>query len=307
MTRKSSVKQSRTALSLSEFLTVRHKEIEKGSDVFQFGPPADRYRAGVEVINPGVTQRQQKRRMGGQDKLAAEETDGIFEKTSQFQLAFCGKAVFRFVQQIEGVFPDPVREIGEGVFSVGTAPHVVHHAAPGELRFRKTPGVVYFFQLIVIVQRIQFEAGISGVRIFGKELFSSDVNSLVESPDVQHVVENIVAGDNTAVFWNCAEGTAAAHIGEIPEKGSPVESRVSVKPQFFRDNIERCGFSGTVSAAENRYRFKVNRLQPPVGKNPEGVKRIIAGVFKAGDIFDFRGFSGKVELSYVHDGLLFHI
>ena len=110
MTRKSSVKQSRTALSLSEFLTVRHKEIEKGSDVFQFGPPADRYRAGVEVINPGITQRQQKRRMGGQDKLAAEETDGIFEKTSQFQLAFCGKAVFRFVQQIEGVFPDPVRE-----------------------------------------------------------------------------------------------------------------------------------------------------------------------------------------------------
>ena len=79
MTRKSSVKQSRTALSLSEFLTVRHKEIEKGSDVFQFGPPADRYRACVEVINPGVTQRQQKRRMGGQDKLAAEETDGIFE------------------------------------------------------------------------------------------------------------------------------------------------------------------------------------------------------------------------------------
>lgn len=24
----------------TEFLTVRHKEIEKGSDVFQFGPPA---------------------------------------------------------------------------------------------------------------------------------------------------------------------------------------------------------------------------------------------------------------------------
>lgn len=99
-------------------------------------------------------------------------------------------------------------------------------------------------------------------------------------------------------------GTAAAHIGEIPEKGSPVESRVSVKPQFFRDNIERCGFSGTVSAAENRYRFKVNRLQPPVGKNPEGVKRIIA-VYLKPEIYLVSADSPESRLSYVHDGLFF--
>ena len=82
-------------------------------------PRTAAYRTGVQIPHLGPGQRQQHRRMGGQDDLAAEIPGGIRQKIPQLQLAGDGKTVLRLIQQIQGVFGDALHKKVHGAFAVG--------------------------------------------------------------------------------------------------------------------------------------------------------------------------------------------
>ena len=90
---------------------MRFKEFLINPHILQFRPFPHTNGEAVKVIYFRAFHGKQKRRMGGDYKLAPEEPRGILDEARKLNLPLGRKAVFRFVQYEQPVFRDFLDEI----------------------------------------------------------------------------------------------------------------------------------------------------------------------------------------------------
>ena len=84
---------------ISKFIFVLKKKFSIGKHTGKLCPWARNRRHGIQIINLCAGKRKQKRRMGGDYKLAAKKTNGIRKKLRKLLLLFRRKTVFRLIKE----------------------------------------------------------------------------------------------------------------------------------------------------------------------------------------------------------------
>ena len=112
------------------------------------------------------------------------------------------------------------------------------------------------------------------LQILVKKLLPFPVNPLIQRPDIQHEVKDVVAGNDPAgrrKICRWARQPKVAAIRVILKKIRSVVGRVPGQPQLLRHHIQGRGLPRSVSPVQNCYRSKIQAFQMPLRQNPEGV------------------------------------
>ena len=208
------------------------------------------------------------------------------------------QAVFRFVQQIEGVLVDGSGKEFQGAFPVGALGHIVHQAALNIAGGAFALGIHHFGKSFVVCQGAQLHGCMPRLCIFFKQCCALLVNALVEFPDTDEMVKHIVAGQNAAAGGQRI-GFPGAQRNIIAKKIRAVVYRAPLHLQRFGDYVQQRGFSAAVSAAENGDGGKSKGPRLPAAEHAEGIIGRIAGaaglgIGKVPEIF-FLGLAGQGE------------
>ncbi len=120
--------------------------------------------------------------MGGNDELTAEKPRRILQEFQQLLLFIGGKAVLRFIEQVEAVFLYFFRKIQKCAFSVGMLPHIVLQAFSDKTRLGAASGQVHLLEPLIILQGLHAEILIFGVQIVFQQFFPLPVDPVVDAP-----------------------------------------------------------------------------------------------------------------------------
>ena len=258
---------------LFKFVSMGLEKIVIQANVGQLGPFFCLYGDRIQIIDPGTPHGQQKGGVGGDDELTAVKTGAVLYETGKLGLPFGGQTVFRLVQQVQGVAADLLGKIAVGVLSVGLTGEILGETAGGEVGAGTVPRVTAMLKLLQILQRSDLKATLPHIVPFVEQLLPLAVNALVESAKIQHIVEYIITGDDTALFRRLlvAVQLRAAEFQIFFEKGRTAEGRSAGKLQLLGDDIENGGLSGAVAAVQKGDGCEIQPLQILEGKDLEGV------------------------------------
>ena len=107
------------------------------------------------------------------------------------------------------------------------------------------------------------------------------VDALVHVPEVQQVVEHVVAGDDPAfgpdIPVKGGGGLRPAQFQICSEEGAAVEHGPPPELQLLPDEVQDGGLAAAVSPAQDGHRLKFQNGDLPVQKDAEGVAAAIAG------------------------------
>src|SRR5699024_4418616 len=117
------------------------------------------------------------------------------------------------------------------------------------------------------------------IQIIFKQLFLLPVDSLVHTPDIEHIVKYIVTCNDPTYLRNRYLCIIITEIQIISEKTGFIKDRIPLQIQFFRNDINSCRFSAPVSSIENGNRCKINSPEMMPGQNLKRIVGIITGTF----------------------------
>jgi hypothetical protein len=110
-------------------------------------------------------------------------------------------------------------------------------------------------------------------------MLSSVGDTLIDGANIEKKIKNVVTGDDAAFPWHAlAVGELIVTSAQIfPHKWRIIKGRGAEKFQFFRNHIEKCGFSRAVSAVEDRNGLKIKSGKHFLRKNLKGIN-ILMGI-----------------------------
>ena len=120
--------------------------------IFQMRPTFHDPGMIIQVDDLCPRERQQEGRMGADDQLVPAVPDRFCEEISQDQLVLRTQAVFRLVQQAQGIHFDLALEMHEGAFPVGPLPQALAGFILNEPAHGFAAGLVNPVQMIQVVQ-----------------------------------------------------------------------------------------------------------------------------------------------------------
>ena len=88
------------------------------------------------------------------------------------------------------------------------------------------------------------------------QFFPFVFNSLIDRPDIQHCIEDIVAGNDPALYRNLLFQRKIAGFCKPFKEPGAVERAEPLQLQRFRDDIQRCAFPAAISTVQDGQRFK---------------------------------------------------
>ena len=111
-----------SAFHLFKFMFMFFKKIKINLRIFQMRPTFHDPGMIIQVDDLCPRECQQEGRVGADDQLIPAVTDGFCQKISQNKLVLRTQAIFRFIQQAQGVHLDLALEMHERTFPVGPFP-----------------------------------------------------------------------------------------------------------------------------------------------------------------------------------------
>ena len=168
-------------------------------------------------------------------------------------------------------------EIEERALPVGMLPHIVHQIVPDILGLGLGVGHVGLFQQLQVLQGLHLKMGVFIVKVFLEQFLPLQADAVIEAPEVQDKVKDVVAGDDPAVLRNGPAGLEAAHFRVILEEIGTVVRGLPPDSRLLRNHVQGGGLAGAVPAVEDGNRLKVQPSQPMPGQRLEGIEGVIAG------------------------------
>ena len=123
----------------------------------------------------------------------------------------------------------------------------------------------------IVVQGAQLKALGPKVLVFPQQGLPIQVDALIEAPQVQKVVEHVVAGEHRAARRHLALPLPLAEVHKILEKRRPVIDTPPLQPQGVPHQVEQGGFPRPVAAIEDGDGF---HLQTGFLPRPKDAKRV---------------------------------
>ena len=119
--------------------------------------------------------------------------------------------------------------------------------------------------------------GVFIVKVFLEQFLPLQADAVIEAPEVQDKVKDVIAGDDPAVLRNGPAGLEAAHFRVILEEIGTVVRGLPPDSRLLRNHVQGGGLAGAVPAVEDGNRLKVQPSQPMPGQRLEGIEGVIAG------------------------------
>ena len=98
-------------------------------------------------------------------------------------------------------------------------------------------------------------------QILVENLLALVVHAVVHRSNIEHRIEHIIAGNQSAPLGNLPANLHAAQAQIILKKTRPVESRIAGYPRTGGNHMQRSRFPRTVSAIKNRNRLKIDSFK----------------------------------------------
>ena len=105
------------------------------------------------------------------------------------------------------------------------------------------------------------------------------MDPIVQAPDIQHIVKDIVTRDDAPVFRLCTVIFRLAAADIIIPKVRFIERRHTFRADLGGNDIQQCALSGPVSAVKKRDIVELDLLQPFLREDLKRIERIVAGPF----------------------------